>query len=177
MKDYKLRFTSESQAKQILNDFYDQDKNIWVTDTTRGTIYIAGTISVPVVEGGVISGYQNKDGFYISLRLRQEDKSLDQYITTDTDFKHSFGELPKIVPQAVPVWAVRAVLDIKGYGTQITSLLSNLPEPTKTIANRIFDYGNYFDRDSQMLNLFAAQLNLTKEQVDDIFIEAYNLKP
>lgn len=177
MKDYKLKFTSENQAKQILSSFYDTIENIWITDNALGTLYVVGIISKPTTQNGEIIGYQNKDGFYISLRLRKEDKMLDQYTTNDPDFNHSFGELSKQVPQTVPVWAVRAVLDIKGYGSQVTALLASLPEPTKTIANRIFEYGNYFDRNSQMLNLFANQLNLTPEQVDDIFIEACNLNP
>ena len=128
MKDYQLKFTTESEAKTVLSNFYDAENSTWITDNQFGSLHVIGTLSVPIIEDGVVIDTIVKDGFFISLRLRTEDASLDQYVTNDPDFNHSFGELPIIVPHVVPVWAIRTILDLRGYGDRVNTLLANLPD-------------------------------------------------
>jgi hypothetical protein len=77
-----------------------------------------------------------------------------------------------IVSQEVQLWRIRTVLKLMQLETQIETVLSNLPEPTKTAANYIWNYGTTVERNSQTVLLIQATLQLTNEQVDDIFIQA-----
>ena len=84
---------------------------------------------------------------------------------------------PEPVPAEVPMWALRAVLDLEGLTPSINATLAQLPEPTKTIGSRVWEYGNYMRRDSPMLNQLAAGLGKTSAEVDAYFRTAATLAP
>ena len=76
------------------------------------------------------------------------------------------------VPQEVQLWRIRTVLKLLQLETQIEDALNNLPEPSKTAANYIWNYGTTVERSSQTVLLLQSVLQLTDEQVDDLFIQA-----
>lgn len=79
-------------------------------------------------------------------------------------------------PTEVPLWAFRAILTILNIAPQVESLINSLPEPQKTVANVQWQYGNYIERNHPLINSLGSELGLTKEQIDNIFLEASKLK-
>jgi hypothetical protein len=75
-------------------------------------------------------------------------------------------------PQEVQLWRIRTVLKLTQLETAIEGALANLPEPSKTAANYIWNYGTTVERSSQTVLLLQSVLQLTDEQVDDLFIQA-----
>ena len=81
------------------------------------------------------------------------------------------------VPHEVPMWSIRAILDLAGLTPQINSILNDLAEPQRTIVLRAWEYGNYIRRDSPTIAALTLALNKTSAEVDAYFIEAYKLNP
>ena len=80
------------------------------------------------------------------------------------------------VPQEVQLWRIRTILKSMRFEDSIETVLNNLEEPTKIAALCIWNYGTSVERNSQTVALLQAALELTNEQVDDMFIEANNIK-
>jgi undecaprenyl pyrophosphate synthase len=80
------------------------------------------------------------------------------------------------VPQEVQLWRIRVILKLSSLESAIEAVLNNLEEPTKTAANYIWNYGSTVERNSQTVALLQTALQLTNEQVDEMFIEANNIK-
>ena len=76
------------------------------------------------------------------------------------------------VPPEVQLWRIRTVLKLTQLEAQIETVLNNLPEPSKTAANYIWNYGTTVERTSQTVLLIQTTLQLTDKQVDDLFIQA-----
>jgi hypothetical protein len=81
-----------------------------------------------------------------------------------------------LVPQEVQLWRIRTILKSMRYEDSIETVLNNLEEPTKTAALCIWNYGTSVERDSQTVAMLKTALQLTDEQVDEMFIEANNIK-
>lgn len=77
-----------------------------------------------------------------------------------------------VVPMSVLTWRIRAILAIRGLEQAVNNALDQLPEPNRTIAKRAWDYGSNTERTSQTVVFIQGVLNLTDEEVDEIFIEA-----
>lgn len=77
-----------------------------------------------------------------------------------------------IVPNEVQLWRVRTVLKLLGMEQVIEVALNSLPEPTKTGALYIWNYGTTVERNSQTVLLLQSVLGLTDAQTDDIFQQA-----
>lgn len=80
--------------------------------------------------------------------------------------------LNREVPQEVFLWRIKFITQIMGLKTQIEELLNQLPEPQKTAANYIWEYGNSIDRYSQTVLYLQHNLGLSDIEIDTIFIEA-----
>lgn len=80
------------------------------------------------------------------------------------------------VPQEVQLWRVRTILKLMGLEDDIVTALNSLEEPTKTGALYIWEYGTTVERNSQTVLLLQSVLQLTEEQVNDIFIQANNIQ-
>ena len=80
------------------------------------------------------------------------------------------------VPQEVQLWRIRTILKSMKFEDSIETVLNNLEEPTKTAALCIWNYGTSVERNSQTVALLQTALELTNEQVDEMFIEANNIK-
>lgn len=103
-----------------------------------------------------------------------------------TQFPNSFevseDELPEYiqyvmyseptVPFEVQLWRIRTVLKLMQLETQIESAIETMPEPSKTAATYIWKFGTTVERASQTVLLLQSVLQLTDEQVDDLFIQA-----
>jgi hypothetical protein len=81
-----------------------------------------------------------------------------------------------LVPQEVQLWRIRTILKSMRFEDSIQTVLNNLEEPTKTAALCIWNYGSTVERNSQTVAMLKTALQLTDEQVDEMFIEANNIK-
>lgn len=87
--------------------------------------------------------------------------------------KYQYLEMPPItVPFEVQLWRIRTVLKLMQLETQIESAIDTMPEPSKTAATYVWKYGTTVERASQTVLLLQSVLQLTDEQVDDLFIQA-----
>lgn len=80
-------------------------------------------------------------------------------------------------PDEVPMWALRAVLDLEGLSPQIDAIIAAAPQPERTIADRVWNYGNYIARNSPTLAAIATQLAKSQLDIDGYFRAAVALKP
>lgn len=83
-------------------------------------------------------------------------------------------EWPKVpeVPIEVYAWRLRLAAIGAGLKDDIDSLISNLPEPDKTVAHEAWNAGVTIRRDSILLIQVASALGLTEQQVDELFVQA-----
>jgi hypothetical protein len=79
---------------------------------------------------------------------------------------------PPTVPFEVQLWRIRTVLKLMQLEAQIESAIDAMPEPSKTAATYIWKFGTTVERSSQTVLLLQSVLQLTDEQVDDLFIQA-----
>ena len=77
------------------------------------------------------------------------------------------------VPQQVPMWAVRTVLQNDGLFDQAQAAIT---ASTDNALKNVWEYGNFADRSSKAIASLAVTLNLTDAQVDQMFIDANNLE-
>jgi len=80
-----------------------------------------------------------------------------------------------IVPNEVQLWRIRTILKLLEMEQVVEVALNSLPEPTKTSALYIWNYGTTVERNSQTILLLQSVLGLTDAQTDDIFIQAENI--
>jgi hypothetical protein len=116
-----------------------------------------------------------------------DDLSNDNFVKKYYDFENKCfyeGATPQeiaavkkeSVPQEVQLWRIRTILKSMRYEDSIETVLNNLEEPTKTAALCIWNYGSTVERNSQTVAMLKTALQLTDEQVDEMFIEANNIK-
>ena len=79
---------------------------------------------------------------------------------------------PPAIPQQVPMWAVRTVLQNDGLFDQADALVK---ASTDNALKNVWEYGNFADRNSNAIATLSAALGLTSAQVDQMFIDANNL--
>lgn len=76
------------------------------------------------------------------------------------------------VPQSVPMWAVRTVLETNGLINQVQNVITS----SNNVALRnIWEYGNFAERTSPAINELASSINLTDQQIDQMFRDAGKL--
>jgi hypothetical protein len=79
---------------------------------------------------------------------------------------------PPAIPQQVPMWAVRTVLQNDGLFDQAQALIN---ETSDNALKNVWEYGNFADRNSRAISVLAIELGLTEAQIDQMFIDANNL--
>lgn len=77
------------------------------------------------------------------------------------------------IPQEVPMWAVRTVLQNDNLFDQAQTAID---ASTDNALKNVWEYGNYATRSSKAIASLAATLNLTDAQIDQMFIDADNLE-
>lgn len=78
-------------------------------------------------------------------------------------------------PSEVALWKLRFVLSQMNLEQAVSDALNSLPEPQKTAANYIWNYGNTIDRHSSTVLFLQQQLGLTDTQVNEIFIQSNSI--
>jgi hypothetical protein len=75
-------------------------------------------------------------------------------------------------PQEVALWKIRFVLGQMELEDAVTTAISQLPEPQKSLATYIWNYGNSIDRHSNTIQFVQSVLGLSEMQVNNIYIQA-----
>lgn len=99
-----------------------------------------------------------------------------QTINLETKTLTKGWNIIQTIPPEVPLWAFRSIMTLSGLDTQITTLISGLPEPQKTIADIQWKYGNYIERNHELINTLGATIGLLSADIDNVFIAASRLK-
>jgi len=84
-------------------------------------------------------------------------------------------EIEANAPTEVPLWKLRFILSQMGLEESIIEIMNKLPEPQKTAAIYIWNYGNNIDRQSSTVYFIQTALGLTDTQVNNIYIQANSL--
>jgi len=98
-----------------------------------------------------------------------EDMELVDFIPSETE------EVIEI-PQDVALWKIRAVLKSMGLEEGIEQSFDLLEEPNKTGAKYIWEYGTSIERQSKTVLFLQSVLQMTDEQVNQIFINSNNIQ-
>lgn len=75
-------------------------------------------------------------------------------------------------PDSVALWKLRFVLSQMGLEQSITDAMNGLPEPQRTAATYIWNYGNDIDRFSSTVQFIQNALELSESQVNEIYYQA-----
>jgi hypothetical protein len=84
-------------------------------------------------------------------------------------------EISLNTPLEVALWKLRFVLSQMNLEQAVSDALNSLPEPQKTAANYIWNYGNTIDKHSPTIMFLQQQLGLTDTQVNEIFIQSNSI--
>lgn len=82
----------------------------------------------------------------------------------------------QLVPQEVKRWRIKRILEKMNLIADVENALNQLPEPTKGDAFAVWNDGTEFERESSTIHFLQNILQMTEEQVDDIFIQAQNIQ-
>lgn len=82
------------------------------------------------------------------------------------------AELNKtIVPESISQMKLRKQLILSGIAiSSIDALIQSLPQPNRDLIYTMWEYAVVFDRNNPELNAMAQMLNISSEQLDEIFI-------
>ena len=76
-----------------------------------------------------------------------------------------------VVPDSISQMKLRKQLILSGiYIASIDALIQSLPQPNRDLIYTMWEYAVVFDRQNPELNAMAQMLNITKQQLDEIFI-------
>lgn len=75
----------------------------------------------------------------------------------------------KYVPQSVTRFQAKAILHLQGLLTNAETIVNSSTDP---LVKLVWNEALYFERNSPTLNALAEQLQLTSDQLDDLFIAA-----
>jgi hypothetical protein len=78
-------------------------------------------------------------------------------------------------PLEVALWKLRFVLSQMNLEQSVSEALNTLPDPQKTAANYIWNYGNSIDRHSSTIAFLQQSLGLSNIQVNQMFIQANSI--
>ncbi|WP_264520407.1 hypothetical protein [Flavobacterium sp. N1994] len=135
---------------------------------------------------------EKQTGKVIYLTAIEVEISADQFIIDDYpqgEFNNPYYDFTKKlfyegvpvsevapVPLEVALWRIRTILKLNDKQTIIEDALNSLEDPIKTAALNIWQFGTTIERQSQTVVLLQGILQMTDEQVDEIFIEANNIQ-
>jgi len=76
-----------------------------------------------------------------------------------------------IVPNSISQMKLRKQLILSGISiASVDALIQSLPQPNRDLIYTMWEYAVVFDRSNPELNAMAQMLNITKQQLDEIFI-------
>lgn len=75
------------------------------------------------------------------------------------------------VPESISQMKLRKQLILSGISiASIDALIQSLPQPNRDLIYTMWEYAVVFDRNNPELNAMAEMLNISQEQLDEIFI-------
>lgn len=76
-----------------------------------------------------------------------------------------------VVPDSISQMKLRKQLILSGISiASIDSLIQSLPQPNRDLIYTMWEYAFVFDRSNPELNAMAQMLEITQQQLDEIFI-------
>lgn len=72
----------------------------------------------------------------------------------------------------VALWRIKSILKLMGLESNVTAAIDGLPEPDKTVAATAWEYASNIERYGKTVLFVQAVLQLTDEQVEQIFEQA-----
>lgn len=120
-----------------------------------------------------VSGFKHQNGIlhiYLSEIITPQEKvNFDNYVLNHT------GEYKEYI-NPVSARQIRTALVLSGISISIIeTALQSLPEPDKSVATIAWEYSNDFFRDNPLVNSLAPLLNLTEEDLDNLWTLARTL--
>lgn len=112
---------------------------------------------------------------HISLDTMPENAN---YIEVDkTPTLEEIAEANKAkVPESISQMKLRKQLILSGISiASIDALIQQLPQPNRDLIYTMWEYAVVFDRSNPELNAMAEMLNISQEQLDEIFINGNKL--
>ena len=97
---------------------------------------------------------------------------VDSEIPSDAQYLNYQSD----VPLEVPLWAMRNVLKKRNLFDLIIGAINQLDEPLKTDALDFLEYGNFIERYSNSVLLIQQITQISSVDVNNLFIEANNIK-
>ena len=91
---------------------------------------------------------------------------------TIIDVDYEITQQQPEVPNEVALWKLRFILSQMSLEQSVTDAINQLPEPQKTAATYIWNYGNAIDRYSSTVMFIQSHLQMSNSEVDSIFIQA-----
>lgn len=80
------------------------------------------------------------------------------------------------IPQVVTPRQMRVALIMSGISiASIEAMIDSLPEPDQSVVRTTWEYSTTFERQNPILNSMVGNLNLTQDDVDNLFILAESL--
>lgn len=111
---------------------------------------------------------------YLSMEAAQTYKDTHQDCIRIDTVQEADAAITE-VQREVANWRVISVLKLMGLDDDVAALIESFPEPNRTIAQMGYERGNTIDRISPIVMAIQQALNLTNQQVDDIFTSAESI--
>ena len=82
---------------------------------------------------------------------------------------------PVVVPQEVPMWALKEVCVSRNHTAAIDAALASLPEPPRVKATLRWEYKDTISRGSSIISALQTLLGWSDAYVDELFVAADTL--
>ena len=136
-------------------------------------------VSTYLLEGGRFGGYYDSNSFPNNRGVASVmyENQFFRGIWNDTEWIEGATpeEIAKAnrakVPESISQMKLRKQLILSGISiASIDALIQTLPQPNRDLIYTMWEYAVVFDRSNPELNAMAEMLNISQEQLDEIFI-------
>lgn len=129
---------------------------------------------------------------YVSMPLEVQPENSILYDENIKFFKPALDHIPptcvveaateeeiieaREVPEYVPLWCLKAQLDIDGKLQDVEAAIQELDDPIKMKAHYIWEYGNFIHHSSATVDFIGQILQMSKTDIDTLFINCNNIE-